>query len=57
MSKLISKFYQWATGMAEDDLSALWQWNYFLTRSRPRAYWLTLRDGYGLGINGGGSGC
>lgn len=49
MSKIISKFFQWATGKTVADLSADWQWYHFLTRSRVRAYWLTLI--------GGGSGC
>lgn len=55
MNKLISKFYQWATGLTEDELSIIWGWNYFLTRSRVRAYWLTLREG--VAMNGGGSAC
>jgi len=57
MSNLISKFYQAATGLTEDELSIIWGWNYFLTRSRFRAYWLTLKEGVSLARNGGGSAC
>lgn len=40
---MISKFFQLVTGKTEAELSAAWQWNYFVTRSSAKAYWLTLR--------------
>lgn len=43
MNKLIAAVFGALTGKTNGELSAAWQSNYFLTRSRAKAYWMTLR--------------
>lgn len=42
MSKLIAAVLRAGTGKTNEELSEQWQWNYFVTRSRIKAYWRTL---------------
>ncbi len=42
MKPFVRLFYRIVTRLDDRQLAERWTWNFFLTRSRIRAYWLTL---------------
>lgn len=43
MNKMIALAFRVLTGKTNEQMSEHWQWNFFVTRSRIKAYWRTLR--------------
>ncbi|TDV23329.1 hypothetical protein C7405_13224 [Paraburkholderia caballeronis] len=39
LGKIIAALYRRRTGLTNDELADRWGWEYFVTRSRCRAYW------------------